>query len=324
MKFGLLGTFAAASLFAAGAANAQVIGIVTTPAGSFTNSIGAAVAKVVVEHAKMRATVTPQQSHGQEAVNDGSAELSLASLSDVQQYVTGTVDWAGKGQHPNIRIISRLIPIRTAGFVRKDSPIKTLAEIKGKRISWGYGAQKAVQRVVDAQLAIAGLTGNDVEKVLTPNITSAADDFIAGKTDAFWFATGSAKVKQASVSVGGIRALPISDKPEAVKAMQRHVPGSYPMVLNPAPPLDGILEPTMVMAYDVVLFTNVNVKEDVIYRITKAMHESKKDMAVVFRPMAGFEPERMATEYDHLEYHAGAVKFFKEIGQWPPKRIPGM
>lgn len=97
MKLGLIGAIAALSLAPAGVANAQVIGIVTTPAGSFTNSIGAAVAKVVVEHAKLRATVTPQQSHGQEAVNDGSAELSLASLSDVQQYVTGTVDWAGKG-----------------------------------------------------------------------------------------------------------------------------------------------------------------------------------------------------------------------------------
>ena len=323
MKFGLLGGLAALSLIVGGAANAQVIGIVTTPAGSFTNSIGASVAKVIVEHAKLRATVTPQQSHGQESVNDGSAEVSLASLSDVQQYVTGTVDWAGKGEHKNIRIISRLIPIRTAGFVRKDSSIKSLAEIKGKRISWGYGSQKAVQRVVDAQLAIAGLTGNDVQKVLAPNITSAADDFIASKTDAFWFATGSAKVKQASASVGGIRALPIVNTPDSVKAMQKHVPGSYPMVLNPAPPLDGIIVPTMVMAYDVVLFTNVNVKEDVIYRITKAMHQNKKDMAAVFRPMAGFETDRMATEYDHLQYHPGAVKFFKEIGQWPPKRNPG-
>jgi len=222
MKFGLLGGLAALSLIVGGAANAQVIGIVTTPAGSFTNSIAASVAKVIVEHAKLRATVTPQQSHGQESVNDGSAEVSLASLSDVQQYVTGTVDWAGKGEHKNIRIISRLIPIRTAGFVRKDSSIKSLAEIKGKRISWGYGSQKAVQRVVDAQLAIAGLTGNDVQKVLAPNITSAADDFIASKTDAFWFATGSAKVKQASVSVGGIRALPIVNTPESVKAMQSH------------------------------------------------------------------------------------------------------
>jgi TRAP transporter TAXI family solute receptor len=323
MKLGLMGAMAALSIMAAGAANAQVIGIVTTPAGSFTNSIGAAVAKVVVEHAKMRATVTPQQSHGQEAVNDGSAELSLASLSDVQQYVTGTVDWAGKGEHRNIRVISRLIPIQTAGFVRKDSPIKSLADLRGKRISWGYGAQKAVQRVVIAQLALAGLDEKDVEKILTPNIVAAADDFIASKTDAFWFATGSAKVKQASASVGGIRALPITDRPEQVKAMQKYVPGSYPYVLNPSPALDGILEPTMVMAYDVVLFTNVNVKDDIIYRITKAMHDNKADMAAVFRPMAGFQPDRMATEYDDLEYHPGAMKFFKEIGQWPPKRNPG-
>ncbi|MPZ56897.1 MAG: TAXI family TRAP transporter solute-binding subunit [Rhizobiales bacterium] len=323
MRSGLVGALAALSMTAVGAANAQVIGIVTTPAGSFTNSIGAAVAKVIVEHGKLRATVTPQQSHGQEAVHDGSAELSLASLSDVQQYVTGTVDWAGKGEHKNIRIISRLIPIRTAGFVRKDSPIKSLAEIKGKRISWGFGSQKAVQRVVEAQLAIAGLTGDDVQKVLSPNIVAAADDFIANKTDVFWFATGSAKVKQASASVGGIRALPITDKPDAVRAMHKHVPGSYPTVLNPAPPLDGIIEPTMVMAYDVVLFTNVNVKEDVVYRITKAVHENKTDMAGVFRPMAGFEPNRMATEYDDLRYHPGAIKYFKEIGQWPPKRNPG-
>jgi TRAP transporter TAXI family solute receptor len=323
MKLGMVGGLAALSLVAASAAHAQVVGIVTTPAGSFTNSIGAAVAKAVVEHAKMRATVTPQQSHGQEAVNDGSAELSLASLSDVQQYVTGTIDWADKGEHKNIRIISRLIPIQTAGFVRKDSPIKALAELKGKRISWGYGAQKAVQRVINAQLALAGLGEKDVDKVLTPNIVAAADDFIAGRTDAFWFATGSAKVKQASASVGGIRALPITDKPDAVKAMQQHVPGSYPFVLNPSPALDGILEPTLVMAYDVVLFTNVNVKDDVIYRITKAVHENKNDMAVVFRPMAGFQPERMATEYDQLDYHPGAVKYFKEIGQWPPKRNPG-
>jgi TRAP transporter TAXI family solute receptor len=302
-----------------GTAHAQVIGIVTTPAGSFTNSVGAAVAKVVVEQAGMRATVTPQQSHGQESVNDGSAELSLATLSDVQQYVTGTVDWEGKGAKRNIRLISRMVPITTAGYVQKDSGIRTLADIKGKRISTGYKAQKAVLRVVLAQLATVGLGENDVQGVLTQNIVQAADDFAAGKTDAFWFALGSAKVKQVAVTVGGLRALPVPTTPDAVAQMNKYVPGSYPVVLQPSRNLDGVTEPIPVMAYDVVLFTRGDLSADTVYKITKAVHASKSDMAAVFPPLSQFEPDGMAKHYDHLEYHPGAIKFYQEKGMWPPK-----
>jgi TRAP transporter TAXI family solute receptor len=308
-----------ASFAAATAANAQVLSIATTPAGSFTNSIGAAIAKVIVDHARMRATITPQQSHGQDAVNDGSSELSLATLSDVQQYVTGTVDWEGKGKKPNIRLIARLVPIMTAGYVQKDSPIRTLADIKGKRVSTQYSAQRAVWRVVQAQLATVGLTEKDVQGVLVRNIVQAADDFAAGKTDVFWFALGSAKVKQVAASVNGIRALPVPSDPEAVKQMKKYVPGSYPTIVQPARNLDGVVEPTPVMAYDVVLFTHAKHSEDLIYRITKAVHENKKDMAAVFPALNQFEPDKMATSYDDLTYHPGAIKYCQEKKMWPPK-----
>jgi uncharacterized protein len=314
-----LAVFAALATAWAGAAYAQVIGIVTTPAGSFTNSVGAAVAKVVVDHAGMRATVTPQQSHGQEAVNDGSAEVSLATLSDVQQYVTGTVDWEGKGEKKNIRLIARMVPITTAGYVQKDSDIKSLADLKGKRISVGYGAQKAVLRVVQAQLATVGLSENDMRGVLTHNITQAADDFIAGRTDAFWFALGSAKVKQAAASVGGLRALPVPTSPDAVAKMNKFVPGSYPIVIEPSRNIDGIAEPTPVMGYDVVLFTRADLAPDTVYKITKAVHENRQGMGAVFAPLNGFEPQNMARRYDHLDYHPGAIKFYQEKSLWPPK-----
>jgi TRAP transporter TAXI family solute receptor len=300
-------------------ANAQVLSIVTTPAGSFTNSIGAAIAKVIVEKAKMRATVTPQQSHGHEAVNDGSADISLATISDVQQFVTGTVDWEGKGRKENIRLLGRLVPIMTAGYVQLNSPIKSLSDIKGKRISTQYSVQRAVWRVVQAQLATVGLTEKDVQGVLVRNIVQAADDFAAGKTDAFWFALGSAKVKQVSATVGGIRALPVPSTPEAVKQMRKYVPGSYPTVVQPARNLDGIIEPTAVMAYDVVLFVNTKMSDDVAYRIVRAVHENKKDMAAVFPALNRFEPESMASHYDDLGYHPGAIKYFKENNMWPPK-----
>jgi len=303
----------------AGAAQAQTLSIVTTQAGSFTNSVGSAVAKAIVEHAGLRATVSPQQSHGQESVNDGSAELSLATISDLQMYVTGTVDYAGKGEKKNIRMISRTIPIRTVFYVRNDSPIKSISDLKGKRVSVGYGAQKSVYRVALGQLATAGLSEKDVQGVPARNIVAAANDFAAGKTDAFVFAMGSGKVKQVAASVGGIRALTVPGDAAAVAQMRKFVPGSYAAKVKPSKNLDGVTVPINALAYDVVLFTRANMPEDVIYKITKAVYENKKDMVAVFRAMNLFQPKEMATPYEHLTYHPGAIKFFTEKGLWPPK-----
>jgi uncharacterized protein len=314
-----LAVLSAIACFAYGTANAQVITLATTPAGSIGHSLSSAVAKVIVERAGMRATVTPQQSHGQEAVNDGSAEISLATISDVQQYVTGTGDWEGRGQKKDIRLISRLIPLLTVAYVRLDSDIKTLADVKGKRVGSDFPAHRAVRRVVLGQLAGAGLTEKDVRGVPTRNIITAADDFAAGKTDVFWMALGSAKVKQVAAAVGGLRALPIDASPEALKATAKWVPGSYSVTLKPSPQFEEIRETIPVLAYDMVLFTHVKQPADMVYKVAKAMHENPKDMAAVFAGMNRFQPNNMAASYEGIEYHPGAIKFFQEKGQWPPR-----
>lgn len=310
-----------AALLAGAPAQAQVISIITTAPGSFTHSVGAAVAKVVVQHANLRATVSPQQSHGQDAVNDESADLSLATISDLQQYVTGTVDFAGRGKKTNLRMIARMVPITTAAMVRLDSPIKKMSDIKGKRAPTEYPAQKSVFRVMQGQLATAGLTVKDVTPVPTRNIISSADDFASNKTDVFWFALGSAKVKQVAASVGGLRTLSVETTPEARVAMRKFVPGSYPILLQPNPRLEEVREPTWAMAYDVVLFARATLPDETVYRITKAVHENKKEMAAVFGALNGFDPERMATDYDDLTYHPGAIKLFNETKQWPPRKL---
>jgi uncharacterized protein len=320
-SFVIKGAVVVAACSISAVCHAQAVSIVTTNAGSFTHSTGAAVAKVMVQHAGIRATVSPQQSHGQESVNDGSADMSLATISDVQQAVTGTLDWAKKGPQKNILLISRLVPIRTAALVRLDSPIKTMADIKGKRAPSGLPAQPSVLRVIQAQLASVGLTMDDVVKVPTRNIIGSANDFAAGKTDVFWFALGSAKVKQVASGVGGLRALSVATTPEAKAAMRKYVPGSYPLLLQPSKQLEEVRSPTWSLAYDVVLFARKDLSPEIVYKTAKAMHENKKDMAAVFGALNGFAPDRMATKYDDLNYHPGAIKFFKEKGQWPPKSL---
>jgi hypothetical protein len=300
-------------------AQAQVLTIVTTQAGSFTNSLGSAVAKVIVEKTGMKATVSAQQSHGHEAVQDGAAQLSVVTISDLQQFVTGTIDWAGKGEKKNIRLIGAMIPIMTTAYVKTDSPIKSIKDLKGKRVPWGFPVQKSVQRVVQAQLLGAGLTEKDIQPVPARNIVQSADDFAAGKTDAFWFALGSGKVKQVDAKVGGLRALPIDTGAKALEALEAFVPGSYVIKLKPSKALEQIKSEIPVQAYDVVFFTSNKVSDDVIYKITKAVHENKKDMAAVFPAMNRFNPDTMAKKYKVLQYHPGAIKYFTEKGMWPPK-----
>ncbi len=314
-----LTVLAAAALLACSTAYAQVLTLVTTPAGSFTNNLGSAIAKVIVEKAGLKATISAQQSHGHEAVNDHAAQLSVVTISDLQQFVTGTIDWAGKGEKKNIRLIGAMIPIMTTGFVKLDSDIKTMKDVKGKRVPWGFPVQKSVQRVVAAQLLGAGLTEKDVHPVPARNIVQSADDFAAGKTDIFWFALGSGKVKQVDAKVGGLRAIPIETDAKALEALEEYVPGSYVVKLKPSPRLEQIKSEIPVQAYDVVFFTNDKTPDDIVYKITKAVFENKAGMAAVFPALNGFHPEQMAKKYKALQYHPGAIKYFTEKGIWPPK-----
>ena len=323
MKKFALALIAASAIASAGSAKAEVLGLVTTAAGSFTNSIGAAVAKVLTEKTDLRTTVQPQQSHGQDPVNAGAADLSIANSFDIYFYATGTGEYAGDGEKKNLRMISRMTTLYGGVMVQKDSPIKSIAELRGKRISSDFGAQKTILRIWEAYLANSGMSYKDVTPVAARNVIGGADDFASGKTDALMFALGSAKVKQVAARVDGLRVLPINTDPKAVKAMREYLPGSFPLVVNPAPNLEEVRGPTPVIAYDMVLFTNASMPEATVYKIAKALHDNKAALEATFKPLANFQPNRMNVDYEGLQYHPGAIKFFKESGNWPAKEVGG-
>jgi TRAP transporter TAXI family solute receptor len=296
------------------AANAQAISIITTAPGSFTHSAGAAIAKVITEKSKHRAVLQAQAASAVIAVAAGTGDFGMGNAHDTTFYVTGTGEYEGQPPKPNLRNIGPLSIYRVALHVRESSPMKSIKDLKGMRVSAGFNAQKAIGRIIEAHLANAGLTYDDVQKVLVPNVRSSADDFMSGKTDVLFFALGSAAVKQAAASVGGLRVLTIEDSPAARERMEKVLPGSYVLNVKPAPNIEGLKEPTNIVAFDMQFFTNKDVPDEVVYNITKALHQNKAALVAAFRPMALFDPARMAKPLKAVPFHPGAEKYYKEAG----------
>lgn len=314
MKLPRILVFSAIAPWLIGAAHAQTVSIVTTPAGSFSNSAGSALAKVIVEKAKIRAIVQAQAGTGFEETDSGAADFNVSNSFDATFYAQGTGEYEGKGKHPNIRHIAALIPYRVAMHVRADSPIKAIADLKGKRVSSDFNAQKTIARIIEAHLSNAGLTWNDVSKVPAPNVVRQAEDFIAGKVDVMFFALGSAAIKQAAASLGGVRVLEINTAPDSMKRVRQLLPGAYTLQVSPNPGVEGISKPTNLIAFDMVMVSNAKVREDVVYKIVKAIYENKQDLVATFPPFAIFDPKRMPKPNEGVPFHAGALKFYKEAG----------
>jgi TRAP transporter TAXI family solute receptor len=306
-------TAVAAVLFACGA-QAQVLGFGSAPQGSIGYNMSAAIARVMSESAQIQSRVQPYS--GSSAVlplvNTGELDLAVCNVLEIEEATQGEGPYNGRKQ-ANLRVLGVIFPIYSSIFVRKDSPIKSLAELKGKRLPYGFSAQVTLERIVDAIIATGGLARRDVVPVLVPTVVRGADDFIDGKIDGGFFAIGAAKVSEVDKTVGGIRYLPIPDDPKSVAAMKKIMPYAYINVVNPSPAFVGLDGPTRLMAYDYLVVAGAHVKDDTVYRIAKAMFENKPKLAESLRAFNGWDPNSINKEMP-ASFHPGSVKFFKEKG----------
>ena len=305
---------AAAALACSAAAHAQVLGFGTAPQGSIGYNMGSAIAKVIAETEQVQSRVQPYS--GSSAilplVNSGELDLTVCNVLEAEEAAAGEGPYSGRKQ-ANLRVLGVIFPIHVGFFVKKDSPAKGIADLKGKRVPYGYSAQLTLARVTDALLATASLGSRDVVPVLVPNIIRGGDDFAEGKTDAGFFALGAAKVSEIDKTVGGIRFLPVPDDARAVAAMKKIVPYAYVSEVKPGPAFAGIAAPTKLMAYDYVVAVGAHVKDDVAYRVAKSLYENKPKLVESLRAFGGFDPQQIAKPMP-APFHPGALKFYKEKG----------
>src|SRR5690349_6441136 len=289
-------------LFATGVGAAQTYGFATMQPGTLSHTSATAVAKVLEEKGGMNVVVQPTAGESVliPLVSRGEAEFGIANIFEVE---------AAKKTNANMRLIGSLHSLRGAFWVRKDTNMKTMADLKGKRVGMGYSAMRTIDPMIKAILATGGLTEKDVTPVLIPNVIRGADDFTSGAADMFFFAFGAPKVREVDATVGGIRALEIPES--GMAAAKKIVPEGYLTQAAPNPFFVGVEKPMGVYSWDNMIFTNNKVSDDVVIKLIDTLTKNKDGLVEIQPALREFSPAALYTAYD-IPYHPGALKYFKD------------
>ena len=171
--------------------------------------------------------------------------------------------------------------------MRKDSLIKTIHDIKGKRLTGEYPAQLANWYITFAALAGAGLSWKDVKVVAVPAANEGVDALVQGRADAALHALNSAKVREADASVG-VRHLTI-DCSRGDKRIRQAVPALHKD--GQAGGGTAVVDDTCFVAFDICLTSGMAASPHVVATVIKAVWDNIEKLPPSPRPK-GVDQER--------------------------------
>ena len=298
----------------AGAAHAQQFFRIGTggTAGTYY-PVGGMIANAVSQPGKIVATA--QASNGSlanvNAVASGSMEAGF-SQSDVATWAyTGTGAFEGKPKVSDLRMIANLYPESIHLVVKKGSGIRSVADLKGKRVALD---EPGSGTLINARMVLAawGVKESDIKpEYIKPN--QAGDKLKDGALDAFFFVGGAPAGAIAELASGGtgIELVPLTGAP----ADQLRRANPYFAVDTIAAGTYKDVPQVQTLAVGAQLVTSAKVPADTVYEITKAMYSDSTQKTLQAGHAKGkFITRQNAVQGVGIPFHPGAERFYKEVG----------
>lgn len=196
--------------------------------------------------------------------------------------------------------------------VLNDSPIKTIEDLKGKRVSVGPMGS-GTENIAKSFFTGAGMTYEDFGKVYYLPYAESNSGLIEGSLDAAFIATGipTPAVEELSAT-RDIRILTV--EPKEAKIITSDYPYFSPGII----PADtyGFLDkdlPTVRGA--TIAFIHKDIPEDVVYKMTKAIWENIDILASIHSSQKHLKPGMISSGVQSImDLHPGAEKYYREQG----------
>jgi uncharacterized protein len=292
----------------------QSVNVVTGGQGGVYILYGAGLADVLTKQLKVNASAesTAASVANMQLIRDGKAQLAFTLADTAYDAVQGRTT-AFEGKKADAKALAVLYSNYTHVIAKDGSGIKTVADLKGKRVSVGAansGTEIIANRILEAY-------GIDPAKDFSRErlgVADSANGLRDGKLDAFFW-SGGLPTSQITDLVNATKIVFV-DHTESIKKMS----DKYgPFYFNLTVPKNTYKNETDITVAGVanLLVAPSSMDPALAKAILTTMFDNKTTLEAVHPEAKNLKLET-ATKGSPLDFHAGAIDFYKSKSVWNP------
>ncbi|GAA3384460.1 TAXI family TRAP transporter solute-binding subunit [Cryptosporangium minutisporangium] len=248
---------------------------------------------------------------------------SSGSVDNLTRLATGRADLAfmsadtafrapaleqAAGAPGRIRAVARIYDEYVQVVVRQDSPLRSLRDLRGKRVSVG-SAGSSVEITARRLLAAAGMDDNTDIVRRGYSVSDSARLLANGTLDAFFWVGGLPTTAVATLASNlPIRLLPVD---RYVEELRRQYGSFYQLATVPAGTYANVPD-TPTAAVPSYLLASLRLDDDLVMRLSAALFSHRTRIASVV-PSGRVLDVRSAISTASIPLHPGAIRYYRSV-----------
>lgn len=309
----LLGLACAASLIAVPTVQAQqsYINVLTGGQSGIYYPLGVALSQAygkVLPNAKISVQATKASAENLNLLQQGKGEVAFALADSVSDAWKGDEEAGFKAPLKKLRAVAGLYSNYIQIIANAESGIKSIADLKGKRISVG-APKSGTELNARAILKAAGLSYKDFAKVEYLGFGESVELMKNRQLDVTLQSVGlgAASIRDLAVSINIVLvAVP-------AEVVAKVGDPAYEAATIAANTYNGQKTAVPTVAIKNILVTHEGVPADTVYAMTKSMFDNLDGLAAAHTAAKGIV-KKDATKGLPIPLHPGAEKYYREAG----------
>lgn len=272
--------------------------------------LGVALEKIYaenVEGARPSVQSTKASVENLNLIQAGRGEIAFTLGDSLKHAVEGDAEVGFAQPLDKLRTVTAIYPNYVQIVASKESGIKTLADLKGKRLSVG-APKSGTELNARAILAAAGISYEDLGKVEYLPFAESVDLMKNRQLDA--------TLQSAGLGVASLRDLANAVEitvVEVPKEVVEKIGAPYQAATIPAGTYQGQEADVATASVINYLVTRSDLDEETVYQMTRALYDNLDQMVAAHAAAKSIKLDQSAT-VSPAPLHPGAERFFKEKG----------